>query len=114
MAVALAVYLVSPDLAVTAWSTPTVAAIEHVEPSGGHSTAPQLSNDDCGDEGLTSDEVTVLGRGTGTPQTPDAGRGLPAVHSGAQASLPPGTAVSDWRETGDSRRTLGLLQILRC
>jgi hypothetical protein len=39
MALALVVYLVSPDQPITAWTTPASAAIEHVEPTDGHPQA---------------------------------------------------------------------------
>lgn len=79
---------------------------------------PRAGRDDSDQGGLTSDDVTVLGRGTATTQPPDAGRDLPAVHSIAHTGLGVGdvplAGFAERCSPSGPRPTLSLLQVLRC
>lgn len=112
-AMALLVYLVMPDLPAAAWGTSrTVVAGQAIS-----SAAQYVGHDDCGQTGLASDEVTVLGRGIVKPQPSASDGDHAAVQSIARGGLRPvvrSTGTGGQGGPGGPTPTLSLLQVLRC
>ena len=112
IAAALLVYLVMPDRPVEFAGTPATVPL-------GHTAQAHLGPDDSGQDGLTSDEVTLLGRGATLKPCPPAPDSTPVtdfqpsvtgLH--ANTAYPVGFAMT--LSPGDHQPSLSLLQILRC
>ncbi|UUV35854.1 hypothetical protein NQK81_21215 [Amycolatopsis roodepoortensis] len=116
MATAFLVYLVMPDSPLAIADTQVTA--HQFVPSPLAAVPVSASHDGTGQAGLTSDEVTVLGRATVLPQPSDPGRDHAAagcVISSSSDAVPTRRSGSLLiASLGGQRSTLSFVQVRRC